>query len=300
MCAPGRDREDRGRMRSRLPSDRETVAARAAPPHVSPTTLPEAFAHLQHAAGNRAVAGMVARAGVPAGQAPPGGLNAVQARSAGAAGYTGVKNSGAFVNVDLTTSIDRSSSKPGEAYVTADPPQDSPDAVHEALYLLPGDHRHGTGTYTDKGRTYTPYTRVDEDTSTLIRAGEQEHLDDARRAYDLSYGLILATLRAMAGRRFGPAATPSAAEALARTEFDKQLPPALSVSRPGYRSAWIAVLDALLKQTKARDKNGWHDLLDGRMVTEGNKWVYPLERTGTTKIGSVGSDQVVNYPPAPP
>jgi hypothetical protein len=162
---------------------------------------------------------MIARAGVVKGQAPPDGLNAVQARSAGAAGYTGVKNSAAFVNVDLATLIDRSSSKPGQAYVTVDEPQDSPDAVHEALYLLPGDHRHGTRTYTDKGRTYTPYTRIDNDTSDLIRAGEQEHLDDARRAYDLSYGLILATLRAMAGRRFGPAATPSAAEALARAEF---------------------------------------------------------------------------------
>ena len=287
-------------MRSRMPHTREAAAARATRPHVSPTSLPEAFAHLQHAAGNRAVAEMIARAGVVKGQAPPDGLNAVQARSAGAAGYTGVKNSAAFVNVDLTTSIDRSSSKPGEAYVTVDQPQDSPDAVHEALYLLPGDHRHGTRTYTDKGRTYTPYTRIDADTSNLIRAGEQEHLDDARRAYDLSYGLILATLRAMAGRRFGPAATPSAAEALARAEFDKQLPPALSVSQPGYRSVWITVLDALLKQTKARDANGWHNLADGKMATEGGKWVYPLEQTGTTKIGSVGSDQVVNYPTASP
>ena len=287
-------------MRRRVPIDREVAPRAVPPPHVSPRTLPDAFAHLQHAAGNRAVAQMVARAGVPVGQAAPGGLNAVQSRSAGAAGYTGVKNSGAFVNVDLTTSIDRSSSKPGEAYVTVDQPQDSPDAVHEALYLLPGDHRHGTNTYADKGRTYTPYTRVDQATSDLIRAGEQEHLDDARRAYDLSYGLILATLKGMAGRRFGPAATPSAAEALARTEFDTQLPPALSVSKPGYRSAWITVLDSLLKQTKARDKNGWHDLLDGKMATEGDKWVYPLETTGTTKIGSVGSDQVVNYPAAAP
>jgi hypothetical protein len=183
-------------MRSRMPTTREAAAARATRPHVSPTSLPDAFAHLQHAAGNRAVAEM----------------------------------------------IDRSSSKPGQAYVTVDEPQDSPDAVHEALYLLPGDHRHGTRTYTDKGRTYTPYTRIDNDTSDLIRAGEQEHLDDARRAYDLFYGLILATLRAMAGRRFGPAATPSAAEALARAEFDKQLPPALSVSQPAYRAVWITVL----------------------------------------------------------
>jgi hypothetical protein len=190
-------------MRSRMPKTREAVAARATRPHVSPTTLPDAFAHLQHAAGNRAVAEMIVRAGVVKGQAPPDGLNAVQARSAGAAGYTGVKNSAAFVNLDLTTSIDRSSSKPGQAYVTVDQPQDSPDAVHEALYLLPGDHRHGTRTYTDKGRTYTPYTRVDNDTSDLIRAGEQEHLDDARRAYDLSYGLILATVRAMAGAASG-------------------------------------------------------------------------------------------------
>jgi hypothetical protein len=36
------------------------------------------------------------------------------------------------------------------------------------------------------------------------------------------------------------------------------------------------------------------------MATEGGKWVYPLEQTGTTKIGSVCSDQIVNYPSASP
>jgi hypothetical protein len=109
--------------------------------------------------------------------------------------------------------------------------------------------------------------------------------------------VILATLRGMAGRRFGPAATPSAAEALARADFDKQLPPALSVSQPAYRGVWITVLDASLK---ARDAKGWHNLANGTMATEGGKWVYPLEQTGTTKIGSVASDQVVNYPTASP
>ena len=94
------------------------------PPAVAPCTVPEAFAHLQHAAGNAAVATMIARAGLPAGRAAPDGLNDVQSRSAGAAGWTGVKNSAAFVNVDLTTSIDTASSKPGAAYVTVDAPQD--------------------------------------------------------------------------------------------------------------------------------------------------------------------------------
>lgn len=287
-------------MQPRTQAGREAVEARPVParrpPHVSPRTLPGAFAHLQHAAGNRAVAALVARAGVPAPQAPPDGLERVHAQSAGAAGYTGVKNAAAFVNVDLTTSIDQTASKPGASYVTVDAPQDSPDAVHDAMYLLPGDHRRGTKTYKDRGREYTPYTRVTAAISELIRAGEQEHLDDARRAYDLSYGLVLSTLKGMAGRRFGPATTPKAAEDLARDEFETHMPATMSTRRPGYRAAWITVLETLLKQTKTRDTSHWHDLTDGTMVTEGSKWVYPLEKTGPTKIGSVGSDQVVNYP----
>lgn len=260
--------------------------------------MPAAFAHLQHAAGNAAVAALVARAGVPVGQAAPGGLSAVQSRSAGAAGWTGIQHSAAFTNIDLTTSIDPAS-RPGAAFVVVDPPADSPDAVHEALYLLPGDHRSSPRTYRDRGRTFTPYTRVSAAMSERIRQGEQEHLDDARRAYDLTYGLVLAGIRSLSGRRFGPAATPVAAEARARAAFEALMPAPMTTRRPGYRGAWVQLLDTLLSQSMARDRAQWHDLSTGPSVTEGDRWVSTLAETPTTRIGQVGSDAVVNYPAAP-
>jgi hypothetical protein len=284
------------------------------------------LAHLQHTAGNAAVCQLLSslratdlaeirsvepsaerldlQAGVTAAQAPPGGMDAIQANEASsalgaAAGWTGIKMAGAFVTPNFTTTWIRPA-KPGEDhFVTVDPPVASPDAVHESYFPAPGDHQWGTHTAPGKnGKTYAAWHRVGTPISGLIQSGEQEHLDDARRAYDLTYGLITAAITGMAGQKFGPAKTPSAAEQLATDAFDAKLPAALSVKQPGYRGSWLAMLETLLRQSKLRDLRQWHDIEHGKPLTEGDRYVYPLQSTGTTKVG-VPSDQVVNYPATP-
>lgn len=279
------------------------------------------LAHLQRTAGNAAVCQMMStlhaaslaqidaadrphpdrldlHAGTPAAQAAPGGMNAIQANEPSSAGWTGIKMAAAFVTPNFTTTWCRPAKPGGDHYVLVDPPVASPDAVHDSLFPAAGDHRWGSGTVPGKAKDkgYEAWHRISGTMSTSIQAGEQEHLDDAKRAYDLTYGLITAAIAAMAGQRFGPAKTPAAAEALATGAFDAALPAPLSVKQPAYRGAWLAMLEKLLKQSKLRDLRQWHDIEHGKPLTEGDRYVYPLQATGTTKIDKVPSDQVVNYP----
>ncbi len=298
----------------------ERAVADEPPPHI------RQLAHLQHTAGNAAVAQLLSsirtatlsdiaaadggsatagpggrldlHAGTVAAQAPPGGLNAIQAHEPSAAGWTGIKLSGAFVSPNFSTSM--VAAKPGaDRFVTVDPPVASPDAVHEALFPSAGDHRWGDRSVAAKGGPFTAWHRVSPAMAARIAQGEQEHLDDAQRAYDLTYGLITRVVTTMAGQRFGPAKTPMEADQLAIAAFDAQLPAPLSVRQPGFRGVWLTMLETLLKQSKLRDLRGWHDIEIGPTLTEGKRWIYPLVPTGHTKIGTEASNAVVNYPAAP-
>jgi len=303
----------------RTPHRHTSAPVERAAPAVPPAHV-QHLTHLQHTAGNAAVAQLLStiraatlpdiaaadgaagrldlHAGTVAAQAPPGGLNAIQANEPSAAGWTGIKMAGAFVSPNFSTTT--APAKPGEdRFVTVDPPVASPDAVHEALFPAPGDHRWGDRTVEAKGGPFTAWHRVSAAMSARIAQGEQEHLADAQRAYALTYGLITRVVTTMAGQRFGPAKTPMAAEELAVAAFDSQLPPALSVRQPGFRGVWLAMLETLLRQSKLRDLRGWHDIEVGPTLTEGKRFISPLEPTTHTKIGTEPSDTVVNYPAAP-
>lgn len=67
----------------------------------------------------------------------------------------------------------------------------------------------------------------------LIRKGEQEHRDDAKRAFDLTYGLIASEINAMVGQRFGPAESPAAAERLPQDAPARRLPRSGPTRSPG-------------------------------------------------------------------
>ena len=127
--------------------------------------------------------------------------------------------------------------------------------------------------------------------SDLIRRGEEEHLADAQRAYELTYGLIADTINSMVGRRFGPARTPRDAERLAEAELERRLPRELGTNPRD----WIATLNRLLLQTQERDRSGWHAVSIDPPQTEGQKIVHPVVTTSTTRIGQVASTQVVRY-----
>jgi hypothetical protein len=165
------------------------------------------------------------------------------------------------------------------------------DATHECFYPGAGDHLRPGMTQQIGGGTFTHYWRVSPQMSALIRQGEEEHLADAARAFALTYQLVADTINALVGRRFGPASTPAAAQAIAEAELARRIPAALGVDP----ARWVSVLDRLLLQTKSRDQQGWHAVATGPPVTEGTRIVHPLMTVPGTRIGTVPSSQVVNY-----
>jgi hypothetical protein len=144
---------------------------------------------------------------------------------------------------------------------------------------------------------YQYFTHVGKSISELVRDGEQEHVDDAQRAYELGYGRIAKEINALSGHRFGPASTPQQADQMALDALDTSLPAALSTKQPGFRAAWVRTMDALLKQTTTRDNNGWHTMTEtgGRREPKRRRYVLDLVKDSSTRINSVPPDQVVNY-----
>jgi hypothetical protein len=241
-------------------------------------------------------ASCVARAGTPRPQAAPAGMADILRRGGQATlgttgGLTRIKNVVAFVAPRfITTNLAQRQGSRIDHFATVQRTTSS-DAAHECFYPTAGDHLRPGMTQEINGRTYDHYWRISRQVSDLIRQGEQEHLNDALRAYELTYERVEGAINALAGQRFGPASTPAAAARLAEAALASQLPPQLGTNP----ATWVQVLQRLLDQTKTRDSRGWHALSIDPPQTIGNMIVHPVSTTATTRIGRVPSSQVVNY-----
>jgi len=239
---------------------------------------------------------VVARAGTPESRPAASGMADILRRggqgSLGASGgLTLIKSAAAFTAPRFVTTnqVQRSGSSV-EHYAVVQRTTSS-DAAHESFYPAPGDHQRPGMTQVIGGRTYNHYWRISQQVSDLIRQGEEEHLADALRAYQITYKLVEDEINGLVGQRFGPARTPSDAERLAEAALARRLPMQLGTSP----ATWVQMLDRLLGQTKTRDTRGWHALSTDPPVTVKDMIVHPVSTTPTTQIGRVPSSQVVNY-----
>jgi hypothetical protein len=240
--------------------------------------------------------GILALAGTASAQPAPNGLAMILSKgSSGSLGATGgltvIKNAAAFTIPSFTTKTSAVRQGYTVQHYAEVQRTTSGDAVHECDYPAPGDHLRPGMTQRIDGTMYTYYWRISPQISALIRRGEEEHLADAQRAYDLTYKLIADTINSMVGQRFGPASTPHEAERLAETQLRLKLPRQLGVD-PRH---WVATLDRLLDQTLERDRKGWHSIRTDPPLTEGHKIVHPVVTTATTHIGLVAASEVVGY-----
>ncbi len=229
-------------------------------------------------------------------QAAPGGLSNIIRRSGSSTlgatgGLTQVKSAAAFTAPAFRTRNVAERRGTAVEHFAEVERTSARDATHECFYPGAGDHVRPGMTQQMGGRTFTHHWRVSAQMSALIRQGEEEHLADAARAFALTYQVVAEAINALAGRRFGPASTPAAAEGLAQAELARRLPAALGVDPV----RWVSVLDRLLLQTKSRDQQGWHGIAAGPPATEGTKIVHSLMSVPGTRIGQVPSSQVVNY-----
>lgn len=229
-------------------------------------------------------------AGTPVGLAAPDGLAAIISKgSRTPSGLTLLKNAAAFVppSFQTVTSHQRAGYKV-EHYAVIQRAS-SRDAVHESFYPLPGEHRKPGQTRQVKGKTYRLYWSVSEETSKLIRRGEQEHLDDARRAYELTYKCIENHINALAGKKFGPATSPAGADEMAFAALMARLPVALR-TKP---AEWPKLLQRLLDKSKQRDDKGWHYIMLGAEETKEDKILQPL--VALMKLGEASSEKLITY-----
>jgi hypothetical protein len=239
---------------------------------------------------------LIVHAGSPASRGAPSGMGDILRRGAGgtlgtSGGLTLIKSAAAFTAPRFTTTNQPQRSGSRVEHYAVVQRTSSSDATHDSFYPAAGDHQRPGMTQVIEGRTYNHYWRVSQQVSDLIRQGEQEHLDDARRAYELTYKLIADAINALATQRFGPASTPAEAERLAEAALARKLPSQLGTNP----ATWVQVLERLLGQTKTRDTRGWHALSTDPDITVNNMIVHPISTTPTTQIGRVPSSQVVNY-----
>jgi hypothetical protein len=272
-------------------------AVRAALVHVNSPKRAGSPGRLAQLASSRTHAEL-ALAGTPRPAAAPDGRTFLYSKSVGVAGWTGVPNAAAYTNPDFQTDAQHERTDAGQVrHFAVVRPTASPDVTLESWFLGPGDHRWDDGKQELDGVLYQYFTHVSQAISDLVRDGEQEHVADVQRAYELGYGRITKEINALAGRRFGPASTPLQADQMALDALDANLPPALSTKQPAFRAAWVRTMDALLKQTTSRDSNGWHTMTEsvGRREPKRRRYVLDLVPEKSTKINSVPSDQVVDF-----
>lgn len=235
-------------------------------------------------------------AGTPTAKSAPGGMGDIIQRSGQSSlgvsgGLTLIKSAAAFTAPSFVTRNDhRRIGNRVEHYACVERTS-AQDATHESYYPAPGDHLRPGMTQQIGGRTYNHHWRISPQVSQLIRQGEQEHLDDASRAYELTYKRIENEINALAGQRFGPASTPGQAALLAEQSLSARLPRELGTDP----AQWVRVLDRLLTLSRTRDANGWHGLAIDPPVTDGTRIIHPVSTAPATRIGSVPSNQVVNF-----
>jgi hypothetical protein len=240
----------------------------------------------------------LAFAGTPLKKDPPGGMNFIANQSGPIglggkpAGYTAVKSAAAFTAPSFVTRTTAEKDGYKRRYFAVVEPTTATDVTHPSFYPAPGIHDNAVSV--QKEGTYRYYWKISDKMSELIRNGEQEHLNDAQRAYDLTYALIADAINAMVGQRFGPAESPDAADKLAEADLRRRLPAALGIDPLN----WFNVLDAMLEMTTRRDRQHLHDVVPGKAPERNKTFTFPLETTEQTSIDQVPSDQIVNYPSA--
>ena len=233
-------------------------------------------------------------AGAPVGKAAPGGMGEILAKSEHSSlgvsgGLTLTKSAAAFVAPEFktTTSYDRTAYKVNHyAVINRTTPE---EVEHESYYPLAGNHFRPGMVQQIQGKTYKHYWVISAKISELIKQGEQEHLDDAHKAFELTYGRIADEINSLAGKRFGPASTPSGANALALAALESRLPKQLGTDPAN----WVAVLDRLLDLSKTRDTEGWHALTTDPPQTVRDMILHPVSTTATTQVGTVSSKEIV-------
>jgi hypothetical protein len=156
----------------------------------------------------------------------------------------------------------------------------------EALFLKPDEYEVPGKKVTAKfpqcgsGKTVPFFSLVNDGMSDLARDGEQEHCDDYKRAFELTYEKWASNINSIAGKPFGPGS---------KADVEKEIDKALAALGDKGGDGWVKELDRLTAlSTKGRDDTEFHALkADGDPVTTDpgcTKVVGTTVKSSTTQI----------------
>lgn len=233
-------------------------------------------------------------AGTPVCKAVPGGMMEILRASGSSsplpsAGLTQIKSAAAFTAPTFqTNTTSRREGYRVDHFATV-LSTTSRDATHDSYFPAAGLHQQppAPGSHSRAPK----FWEITVQLSDLIRRGEQEHLDDARLAYELTYKRVEDEINRLVGRQFGPASTPDAATQMALNELGRRLPAQLGTNPAN----WPRVLDALLRLSKTRDTNLMHSIELDAIREEGGKTIERLRPSTFFRVGQVPSSQIVRF-----
>lgn len=274
----------------------DTHAGQKASPGIS-TQKPEAssLAHIERQARSASTVGTVAvaLAGSPQVKDAEGGMAEILSKSSGgtigvAGGLTIAYDD--FKEPKLKISVESKVEGDKEQFFAKIQSTSTKDAVHDSYYPGPGLHKRPGMTQTVGDKTFQYYWKIRPKIAQLIKKGEQEHLNDHKRAFELTYGRVEKAINKLADKKIGPAKSATAAKKQAIARLASALPAKLGVSP----EKWHKTLIRLLKATEHRDRKRWHALdSEGPMKTVDTKRITVVGKASTTKIGQVPPKKVV-------
>ena len=238
-------------------------------------------------------------AGTPVAKLPPRGIIEIIHSSGGGSvhrrrgsgpvpvGLTQIKNSAAFTPPGFQTDTTFRREGPRVDHFATVRATTSQDATHDSFFAAAGLHKQPIV----PGERQEHFWEITSELSELIRQGEQEHLDDAQLAYELTYKCVENEINRLVGREFGPASTPYAATQLALDALAQRLPRQLGTDPAN----WTRMLDAMLSLSARRDTELTHAVEEGNIRQEGRRVIVQLRPSTFFNVGRVPSSQIVHF-----
>lgn len=249
---------------------------------------------LQATVGNAAVAHLVGLVRTDRRKEPPGGVREI-GEAAGSPGNRGLTRSTYVANPPIFR-IGRTEQvggtwnvKPAEVRL--------PSLDYEVFWPAPGRHRvgaYGSGNH---------LLQVSEDWSNRLLAGENEHVADTDRAWEMTWGRVASAINAMASGAPSTGATADAARDAAWQEFRRRLPEPMrptgdTPTVEAQEAKWgpddaATIFRRMMGETRrVRDLSGWHTPDQSLRGMEGADRVDELS-DGTSRIPGVETNQVM-------
>ncbi len=251
-------------------------------------------ADLQGTAGNAATGQLLGLARTDQRKRPPDGAREIM--EAGSGGQRGLTRTSYVANPPIfrVARVEQT----GGSWSTRPNTVRLPSLDHEVFYPAPGRHRLRA-----LGESASQYLDVTDEWSGRLLQGEEEHVGDIDRAWQMTWGRVAEVINGMAAGEPMTGPTQDAARTAAWHEFRCRLPAPLwpagdTPTTEAQEAQWGAENDGTIfrklmrESRRARDFSNWHTPDQTLKQMEGEDRIDEMA-VGRSNIGGVGSEQLI-------